>query len=115
MVRNLLAIALCAVFISPAAADSGIRRVPCGYQQITNLSAATKLTIPAACGGAPVLAAIKAEAQAVRYRDDGTAPTASVGMPLAIDEPGLEYQGTISAIQFIEQTSGATLDVLFYR
>ena len=57
---------------------------------------------------------ITAEAQAVRYRDDGTDPTTTVGMPLAVGT-ALTYTGTLTAIKFIEQTSGAKLNVLFYR
>ena len=84
--------------------------LPVGYQQITSVSASTALTIPA---GANV-ALIQAEAQAVRWRDDGTAPTASVGMSLAADET-LPYTGNLSAIRFIEQTAGAKLNVSYYR
>src|ERR1700744_2914460 len=100
---------------SVAMADSGIRRTPCGYQQITSVDSGAALTIPAACGGNPTEVLVKAESQAVRYRDDGTAPTSSVGMPLAVGEPGLLYQGTISALQFISQVNGAKLDILFYK
>jgi hypothetical protein len=106
-----------ALLSSSAIADSGIRRVPCGYQQLTSIDTVASLTVPtpASCGGTVTAALIKAEAQAVRYRDDGVAPTATVGMPLAIGEPGLFYEGRLSAIQVISQTSGAKLDVLYYR
>jgi hypothetical protein len=93
-----------------ADADVGLRYVPLGYQQITSLSAAQALTVPAGATSA----VITAEAQAVRYRDDGTAPTATVGLPLAAGTM-LQYTGALSAIKFIEQTSGAKLNVLFYR
>lgn len=115
MIKVFVAAAITAAcLVTPVRADSGITHVPCGYQQITSLSTAQKLAVPANCGGVPSLAVITAEAQAVRYRDDGTAPTATVGMPLAAGV-ALSYQGTLSAIQFIEQTSGAKLNVLFYR
>jgi hypothetical protein len=106
-----------AFFLSYSAdADSGIRRTPCGYQQITSLSAATKLTIPTTICAANTVTAVRivAEAQAVRWRDDGTAPTASVGQPLAVGVE-LAYEGSIANIQFIEQTSAAKLNVLFYK
>lgn len=103
-----------ALLPSAVCADSGIQRVPCGYQQITSLGTATKLTVPTTCNGAPAFAVITAEAQAVRYRDDGVAPTASVGMPVAIGAP-LNYDGRLPAIQFIEQTSGAKLNISYYR
>lgn len=107
---------LCLALMVPIAAkaDSGIRRVPCGYLQVT-VTAVQSLTIPAACGSSPALAVIKAEAQALRYRDDGTAPTAAVGQPIAVTDAPILYEGTISALQFIAQTSGGIVNVLFYR
>jgi hypothetical protein len=97
-----------------AFAESGIRRVPCGYQQLLVNSAAS-LTIPAACGGAASLAVIKAEIAPLRFLDNGSAPTTTVGMPIAIADAPIHYEGTISALQFIAQTSGGIVDVAFYR
>jgi hypothetical protein len=107
---------LCLALVAPIAAkaDSGIRRVPCGYQQLA-VNTAASLTIPTACGSSPALAVIKAEAQALRYRDDGTAPTATVGQPIAVTDAPILYEGSISALQFIAQTSGGIVNVLFYR
>lgn len=84
--------------------------VPLGYQQITGLSTAKGLTIPNGARYAVVIP----ETQAIRYRDDGTAPTAAVGMPIAALGV-LIYEGTLSKIQFIEQTASAKLNVLYYR
>lgn len=82
---------------------------PIGYQQITTLSAAQKLTVP---NGARI-ARIVCETQAVRWRDDGTAPTSTVGMPLAVATE-MTYDGNLGAIQFIEQTASAKLNVSYY-
>ena len=87
-----------------------LRLAPLGYQQITTLSSAQTLTIPAGAD----FAVIEAEAQAVRWRDDDTAPTASVGMPLASGGV-LEYSGRLSALQFIEQTASAKLNINYYK
>lgn len=84
-------------------------RKPLGYEQITSLSAAAGLTVPA---GATV-AVIIATAQAVRWRDDGTNPTGTVGMPLAVNTE-LTYSGTLSAIKFIESAASAVLNVSYY-
>ena len=90
-----------------------------GYQQITSLSSAQGLTVPAVTpnGGGlnakPSFALIVAEGQAVRWRDDGAAPTASVGMPLAVGVP-LQYDGDLNRIKFIEQTGGAKLNISYY-
>lgn len=83
---------------------------PRGFQQIVDLSAAVHLPSPPA--GATT-ALIVAETQDVRWRDDGVAPTATVGMLL---QKGVEfqYQGDLSAIQFIQTTASAVLNVSFY-
>jgi hypothetical protein len=80
-----------------------------GYQQITSLSASTALTVPVGA----TMALIVAETQAVRWRDDGTAPTASVGMPL-VTGTSLSYDGDLKAVRFIQQTASATLNVAYY-
>jgi hypothetical protein len=49
----------------------------------------------------------------VRWRDDGTAPTASIGMPLAIGV-SLSYDGDLKAIRFIEVLASANLNVSYY-
>lgn len=85
--------------------------LPLGYQQITSLSAATALTVPAGAN----LAVIKCEAQAVRWRDDGVDPSATVGMPMAVADAPFSYSGALVSIKFFEQVSGAKLDVAYYR
>lgn len=82
---------------------------PVGYQQITTLTTSTALTVPKDARWALIVA----EAQAVRWRDDGTAPTSSVGMSLAVNTT-LQYTGNLRAIRFIEQTAGAILNVAYY-
>lgn len=88
-----------------------------GYQQITSLSASTGLTVPQtdlnglACK--PSIAIITAETQAVRWRDDDVAPTATVGMPLASGST-LQYDGDLTKIRFIEQTASAKINVTYY-
>lgn len=80
-----------------------------GYQQITNLTLSTALTVP---DGA-TLALIVPEAQTVRWRDDGVAPTASVGMPVAALS-SMSYDGDLKKIRFIAATAGAILNVSYY-
>jgi hypothetical protein len=88
-----------------------------GYQQIAVLNASTGLTVPTVTpeglNGKPVFALIVAEGAAVRWRDDGTAPTASVGMPLAVGVP-LQYDGDLTKIRFIEQAASAKLNISYY-
>jgi hypothetical protein len=88
-----------------------------GYQQITDLSSAVSLTVPqkdlSGLAGTPRIAIITPEGQGVRWRDDGVAPTASVGMPLAAGVT-LQYDGDLSQIQFIQQASTAALNITYY-
>ena len=84
--------------------------IPLGYQQITSLSASTALTVPASAR----LALIQAETANVRWRDDGTAPTASVGLVLAAGAV-LFYDGDLTAVRFIETSASAKLNVAYYR
>lgn len=71
---------------------------------------ATSLTVPA---GAKY-ATITVEGNAVRWRDDGTSPTASVGT-LVQAGTSFTYSGPLSAIQFIQTAATATLDVNYYK
>ena len=82
---------------------------PLGYQQITSLTTATGLTIPA--GSA--VAIITCSGTSVRWRDDGTNPTSSVGYPLPVGAE-LVYSGSMPAIKFIETTASAALDICYY-
>lgn len=80
-----------------------------GYQQITSLSSSTSLTIPAGAARA----VIQCQAQAVRWRDDDTDPTATVGMRMV---PGdiLDYDSDLPRIEFIEEVAGAVLNISYY-
>lgn len=99
-------------FIQQSAAQitSGQRITPLGYQQITLTGTAQTLTVPAGAAGAYFYV----ETAAARYRDDGTAPTTSSGMPIPINGT-LFYSGNLSGIQFIAQTGSPVLNVLYYR
>jgi len=88
-----------------------------GYQQITSISSAKGITVPTTDVSGfrigPTGAMITPEAQAIRWRDDGVLPTATVGMPLAVGVT-LMYDGDIGQIKFIEQTGGAIVNVTLY-
>jgi hypothetical protein len=59
------------------------------------------------------MALITPETQAIRWRDDGVSPTASVGMPVAAGAY-LNYDGDFNRIKFIEQTASAKINVSYY-
>ncbi|OWT68087.1 MULTISPECIES: hypothetical protein [unclassified Achromobacter] len=84
---------------------------PKGYQQISSASLATAQALTPPAGSRVAL--IQAEAQAMRWRDDGTAPTATVGM-LVPAGGSLEYNGDLTAIRLIAATAGAIANVTYY-
>ena len=80
---------------------------PFGYAQV-DLASPKGLDIPA--GATAALLCV--EFAPARYRDDGSMPTAAIGMPLAVGEK-LFYAGNLSALRFAGQ-AGALLNVLYY-
>ena len=87
-----------------------------GYQQLTVYSAknlTVPLVSPEGLNAKPTFAVIVAEGAAVRWRDDNTAPTASVGMPLAIGVP-LQYDGDLNKIKFIQQAGTGIINISYY-
>ena len=83
---------------------------PKGYQQIVGMVASTALTVP---GGA-TFAVISAEGPTVRWTDDGTVPTASVGMPLFEGSPPQVFSGDLAVLKFIQSAATSTLNVSYY-
>ena len=55
-----------------------------------------------------------AETNSVRWRDDGTDPTATVGMLLQ-PNVGFVYDGNLSALKFISTGAQAIVTVAYYR
>ena len=82
---------------------------PLGHQQLTSLSSSTALTVPDGAG----LVMIQAETQSIRWRDDGTAPTTTVGMLLAVGDT-LFYTGKSKNLRLIETTASAKANVAYY-
>lgn len=81
-----------------------------GFQEITDLSVALFLEVP----DSSVVAVIQNQSDVnIRYRDDGTAPTATTGMILYPGET-YPYEASIDSIQFIQEESGAKLAVSYY-
>lgn len=88
--------------------------VSLGYCQ---LSVTTVVLVSTCSGGIPLTATvawITPENNAIRWRDDGTAPTASVGNPVAVGAQ-LSYAGLLASLQIVSQTGTSTVDIAFYR
>lgn len=82
---------------------------PAGYQQFT---VATATALPSIPVGA-VEAFVICTGQTVNWRDDGTNPTTTIGMPLATNTP-FPYTGNLAAIKFIQVTATASCNVSYY-
>jgi len=82
---------------------------PKGYEQITGLSSVKTLTVPADAQ----FALIQAESKDVRWRDDGTNPTSSVGMLLAAGAD-VWYANDLSKVKLIETAASAKVNVAYY-
>lgn len=79
-------------------------------QYNTTVATATALTVPS---GAK-LAEICVATADVRYRDDGTDPTSTVGMPVSAGTC-FPYAGPLSAVKFIAQSGSPTINVSYYK
>ena len=62
----------------------------------------------------PVMVLLQATAQNIRWTDDGTTPTATVGMLLYAGNDPYPFTGDLSALQFIEVAATAVLNVSYY-
>lgn len=82
-----------------------------GYQQLTPLSAAAALTVPTGA----TFAVISAEAGDARWRDDGSAPTGTVGMPIYAGSPPQTFAGDLGALQFIQVSAASIINVSYYK
>lgn len=107
------------MLLTPARAQTpGLPMVPLGYCQIAAAALASSTPLSACDGGVPAgatMALLQAETANVRWRDDGVAPTTSVGMVLVSGQPPVLYQGTLSKLRFIAATGSPALNVAFYR
>lgn len=82
-----------------------------GFEQLTSLAAAAALNVPERAR----VAYLTAEGQPVRFRDDGTNPTAAIGhrlVPTLAGAPFL-YAGDLKAVRFIEEAVSAKLNVTY--
>ena len=79
------------------------------YQQMS-VTTVVGLTSPPAQA---TYAIIIPETNGIRWRDDGTDPTATVGMPVAAGST-LVYDGDLSKIKIVSQTGTATVNVSYF-
>ena len=82
-----------------------------GFQTLTVSSTAVALTVPATAR----LAVLTILTDNIRYRDDGTNPTATVGMLVVAGSDIVVCGGpSLGAFRMIRQTTDATVSVSYY-
>ena len=82
---------------------------PRGYEQNTSLATAQPLKVPQGARAC----IIQALTQNVRWRDDGTDPTTTVGMQLAAGRDML-YTGDLAKFRMIEEAASAEVNIAYY-
>ena len=83
---------------------------PKGYQQLTVSNSAVGLTVPTGA----LTALIQCEGAGVRWRDDGTDPTATVGS-IIYQTVTLPYEGTLSRFKVIRSTGAdSIINIAYY-
>lgn len=121
---RLFVLALKAVLLLtvPAVAQTavpGLPIVPLGYCQIAAATLAASTPLSSCVGGIPAgatMAFLQSESAPIRYRDDGTAPTAAIGNLIVNGAGGqIFYTGTLSKLRFIAASGSPLLNVAFYR
>ena len=94
-----------------------------GYGQYNTTTPAFSLTTVPTTGNAlptgtqqagAALALLQAEGANIRWRDDGTVPTATIGTILYVGADPYPYSGDLNRIQFIQVAAGAILNVTYY-
>ena len=83
---------------------------PVGFRPLTDLSSAT--SIPLVSGASLVL--IQAESQNLRFRDDGIAPTTSVGFQIFAGDTLWYNAADLTDGQLIEESASGKANLLFY-
>jgi hypothetical protein len=93
-------------------------RRPLGYVQLTLTGTAQKLTLPTLPKDTYIgLVIFQMEGSTLsgRWRDDGVAPTATVGMILSTGDDLFPYTGQFDAIQFISTSGSPILNASYYE
>ena len=83
---------------------------PVLFEQVTVGATAVGITPPAGS----LMALIQVKAQPVVWRDDGTAPTGTVGHDAPVGTILEAYGSSAGSIQFIRTGTDSTLNVTYY-
>lgn len=97
----------------------GVTLHPKGYSQFASAAAVRQLGVDAPSTGATpipdgaIKALIQPEAQDIKWTDDGTTPTTTIGNLLKVNTV-LEYEGDLAKFRFIEVAASAKVNVNYY-
>lgn len=91
-----------------------IKHVPLGVGQLTAAQLASAIALPSIPAGSTV-AIITVDTASVKWRDDNTAPTATVGMTIRDTDPPFEYWGDLATLEFIAVSGSPVLNVAYYK
>jgi hypothetical protein len=88
-----------------------------GYFQASVTGTAQTLTqlIGAAIPAKAKFAYIRTETANVRWRDDGTPPTAATGFLMATSDMPIWFEESLTALEFIAVSGSPNQDIMFYR
>jgi hypothetical protein len=89
-----------------------LKGLPLGFEQLTLTGTAQQLTVPAGA----TFAIMRVSTADASWRDDGTAPTASIGFSLLhTDVVPFEYWGDLGAFEAIAVSGSPVLNVSYYK
>lgn len=88
---------------------------PVGFVQMTSLGSAVGLAALPVGARYALIEADHTAGQNIRWRDDGNAPTATVGMTIFQSGNPLWYTGDLTKIQLIQEVSGAIANITYYE
>ena len=97
-----------------------LAEVPLGYAQLTSIDSSTLVstaTFGSGAAGIPagtVLLLVTPQTQAIRWRDDGTAPTTAVGYPTPVGAELRFTAASLPALRVISQVAGAAVNLVAY-
>ena len=83
---------------------------PLGYEALTPTTS-TALTVPDGATFCTITTAV----QDLRFTDDGTTPTLTVGQLLKVGDPVYWYAGDLHKVLLFNAVAGALVKVLYYK
>lgn len=97
--------------LCPGLLDRPLRNAGGTQTALTISDTAISLTVPTGANSA----VIGVRGASIRYRDDGTAPTATTGIQVDAGDVIVVCSGSIARFQMIRTAGDATVNILYYQ